>query len=73
MIYKLVGKHMTIKDGTEQKVIMAVISPTNDANPDLDFSSIICAAIAAGWFEVAILEVKTDDTEKVTLDTATSC
>ena len=51
---------------------MAVISSTNEYNPDFDFSEIICSAIRAGWFEVAILEVKTDDTEKVTLDTATS-
>lgn len=73
MIYKLVGKHITIKDGTEQKVIMAVISPTKDVNPGLDFSSIICSAIAAGWFEIVILEVKTNDAEIITLELATSC
>jgi hypothetical protein len=72
MIYKLVGKHITIKDGTEQKVIMAVLSPTNDDNPDIDFADVICAAISAGWFEVAMLEEKTD-AEKVTLESATSC
>jgi len=61
MIYKLVGNHMTINNGTESKTIMAVRSTTNDPidRANLDFSKGLIAAIRAGWFEVAVLEEPT--------------